>query len=335
MKMKSLPCICLSVILFFIFTVVTQGPASAQKATEWKMLCGWTPDILYTKKMFLPFVEKVNQRATGKLKISWFGPEAVPPFEQLKPVREGLFDGVFTVAAYHPGEVPAALGMSFYSATGKERRAAGLYKLADELYRKKANVLFLGAVPDGTGYQFILRKKIDKADLTGLKIRSTPYYDPLIRALNGIPVTIPQADAYSALEKGVVDGAGTTTVAVLDYHFEEVTKYMVRPAYGEGVFQININLSSWNRLSPELQEILNRAMIETEEEGRAAMVAALKIEEAELIKRGMERVILPTKEAEKYLKLFYDRSWEELVLKRDAEFGPRIKKIADEMIHNK
>ena len=331
MKMRSVYFFCITGIILFTSVIVIQGPALAQKPVEWKMLCGWTSDIIYTKKMFLPFVEKVNKRAAGKLKISWFGPEAVPPFEQLKPVREGLFDGLFTVAAYHPGEIPAALGMSFYSATGKERRAAGLYQLLDELYRKKAHAVFLGAVPDGTGYQFILRKKIERADLSGLKIRSTPYYDPLIRALNGVPVTIPQADAYSALEKGVVDGAGTTTVAVLDYHFEEVTKYMVRPAYGEGVFQTNINLNSWNRLSKKLQELLNMAMIETEEEGRVAMVAALRAEEAELMKRGMEMVVLPPKEAEKYLKLFYDRSWEELVLKRDAEFGPRIKTIADQM----
>ena len=106
---------------------------------------------------------------------------------------------------------------------------------------------------------------------------------------------------------------------------------MIRPAYGEGVFQININLNSWNRLSKEVQELLNTAMIETEEEGRAAMVDALKVEEAELMRRGMEKVVLPPKEAEKYLRLFYDRSWQELVLKRDPEYGPKIKKIADQM----
>lgn len=321
-----------AVIGTFLLLQGNPTEAAQEKAIEWRMLCGWTPDIIYVRQLFLPFVERVNKRAAGKMKITYFGPEAVPPFEQLKPVREGLFDAVYTVAAYHPGEVPAAQGASLFTAGSKERRASGLYKLMDELYRKKANVTFLGAIPDGTGYTFLLKKKIDKADLTGFKIRSTPYYDPLIKALNGIPVTIPPADVYSALEKGVVDGAGRTTIGVMDYHFEEVTKYDVKPAFGEGVFQINVNMNSWNKLPKDLQDLLTKTMIEMEEEGRAAMISALEGEEKELVKRGMEMIVLPPKEAEKYLKLFYDRSWEELVLKHDPDFGPRLKKISDAMV---
>jgi hypothetical protein len=104
------------------------------------------------KYIFNPFVEKVNKRAEGRLKISVFGFEAVPSFEQLKPVREGLFDAVFTCPAYRTGEIPVGTGMYFIAAPAKEARRAGLVNIVDEAYRKKANIIHLVAIPDGVGF---------------------------------------------------------------------------------------------------------------------------------------------------------------------------------------
>jgi len=307
-------------------------PAQAQKPIEWKMIISWMPEYIPIKKIFIPFVERVNKKAEGKLKIAWVGPEAVPPFEQLKPVREGLFDLSFTHSAYHMGEVSVGQGMDLFKATGKERRAAGLNKIVDEAYRKKANVTYLAAMPDGVGYHLMLRnQKIDKADLTGLKIRTSPFYDPMIKTLGGAPVRTAGGEIYTALEKGVVDGACWPAIGALDYKWYEVAKYQVRPCFGDTIYQVLVNLNSWNRLSRDLQDLLTNTAIEVEEEGRKAMVASLEGEEKELQKRGMDLLPLPPKEAEKYLNTFYDRSWEELVLKRDPEFGPRLKEAVDRM----
>jgi TRAP-type C4-dicarboxylate transport system substrate-binding protein len=84
-------------------------------------------------------------------------------------------------------------------------------------------------------------------------------------------------------------------------------------------------------LPKDLQDLLNKAAIEIEEEGRAAMISSLSNEEKELQKRGVELLVLPPKEAAKYLNAFYGRSWEELVLKHDSEFGPRLKEAIDRM----
>jgi hypothetical protein len=61
------------------------------------------------------------------------------------------------------------------------------------------------------------------------------------------------------------------------------------------------------------------------------MMGSLESEEKELKKRGMDLLVLPPKEAEKYLTIFYERSWEELVLKREPEFGPKLKEAADRL----
>ena len=239
----------------------------------------------------MPFVEKVNQKAAGRLKISWVGPEAVPPFEQLKPLREGLFDALYTHAAYHLGEVALGVGMSLFSASGKERRAAGLNKIVDEAYRKKANVTYLSAMAGG-GYQLLLKRKIDRADLTHFKIRTSPFYDPMVKALGGAPVRTTEGEMYSALEKGVVDGATWTALGCLEYKMYEVVKYMVRPYYGEGLGQIMVNLDSWNRLSKDLQDLLTNVAIEVEEESRVTILGLIEKEDKELQKLGMELCVL-------------------------------------------
>ena len=327
----------LSILIFgvigiaFFLNGLLSGSAHAQKAIEWRMLCAWGPEYVVVRNSIIPFVEKVNQRAAGRLKISWVGPEAVPPFEQFKPVREGIFDAVLTHSAYHIGEVAGGSGMDLFSATAKERRAAGLYKILDEAYRKKGNVSYFGAMVGGVGYQLLLKKKLDKADLTGLKIRTSPFYDPMVKGLGGAPVRTSQGEIYSALEKGVVDGATWTSFGMTDYKMHEVVKYIVKPRFGEVVSPVLVNLNSWNRLSKDLQDLLTEIEIEIEEKYRTAMIATVENEDKELQKLGMEFLTLPPKEAEKFLSTFYERSWEELVLKRDPEFGPRLKEAADRM----
>src|SRR4030042_475376 len=306
-------------------------PAQARKATEWRMISSWGPEHPQLKKFLIPFLERVNKKAAGRLKISWVGPEAVPPFEQLKPLREGLFDASYTHSAYHMGEISVGTGMDLFSATAKERRAAGLNKIVDEAYRKKANVTYLAACADGVGYHLMLKKKIDKAELAGLKIRTSPFYDPMINTIGGAPVRVPGGEIYSALEKGVVDGACWPAIGALEYKWYEVVKYMVRPCFGDAIELILVNLNSWNRLSKDLQDLLTTTAMEVEEEGRAAMLKLLETEERELQKKGMELLVLPPREGEKLLNTFYEKSWEGLVLKREPDFGPRLKEAVDRM----
>jgi TRAP-type C4-dicarboxylate transport system substrate-binding protein len=84
-------------------------------------------------------------------------------------------------------------------------------------------------------------------------------------------------------------------------------------------------------LPKDLQDLLTQIAMEVEEEGRISMIGSLESDEKELQKRGMDLLALPPKEAEKFLNAFYERSWEELVLKREPEFGPRLKEAVDRM----
>jgi len=295
-------------VSFLLFFLILPSSTQAQKVVEWKMLSSWGAEYIYVRKALVPLVEKLNQRAKGKLSISWVGPEAVPPFEQLKPVREGLFDAVFTHSAYHLGEVAVGVSMDLFSVPARDRREAGLYKVLDEVYRKKANVTYFSGMADGVGYHLMLNKRINKADLSGLKIRTSPFYDPFITALGGAPVRVAGGEIYSALEKGVVDGACWTALGALDYKWYEVVKYMIRPRFGEVVSPILVNLNSWNGLSKDLQDLLTKTVIEMEDEYRSAMIGSVESEERELQNRGMETLALQPNEAEKFINKFFQET---------------------------
>jgi hypothetical protein len=49
----------------------------------------------------------------------------------------------------------------------------------------------------------------------------------------------------------------------------------------------------------------------------------------------MKLNVLPPAEGEKIIKAFYNRTWDELVLKHAPEFGPKLKKLTDEFIKRK
>lgn len=289
------------------------------------------PENFTNQDLLHPLMEKIKRGVEGRMKISLLGPESIPPFEQLKAVTQGVFDGLFTVAAYHSGEITIGNGMELIVASSKQRRDAGALKVLDEAYRKIVNVRYLATFPDRLGFQLVLKKKIEKADLTGLKIRATPLYDPMVKGLNGAIVRIADPEIYSAMDKGVIDGFYRPSLGLVESRLYEVAKYLVRPRFGEMAVTLLVNVNSWDRLPKDLQDIINKSILEVEAESPATSFKRYEASQKELLKRGMEILVLPPIEAEKFIDIWYERTWQEVVLSRNPEFGKRLKEISDRM----
>ena len=74
--------------------------------------------------------------------------------------------------------------------------------------------------------------------------------------LGASPVVLPHGEIYTALEKGVVDGAAFPLIGVLDYRWYEVAKYLLRPTFGNLAHSILINLNTWNRLTDQQKQLM-------------------------------------------------------------------------------
>lgn len=320
-------------VLLIALLLFTFAPGARSETITLKAIVSWDQNYYNVQNCFNPWKERVNKELAGKLKIVTVGgPEVVSSLEQVKPVKQGIFDLLFTNFAYHPGDVPAGQAWGLFPATEEQRRQVGFSQIADEMYQKKANLKIVTIFDCGHQYQLYLNKKIDKADLSGLKIRGTPYYHPLIKGLNGAPVVTPMGEIYEAMARGVVDGFCVPLVGVTSMKWNEVTKYIVMPGFGYVSQELFMNLDGWNKLPKPLQDDLIRISRGMEKEILKNFEEKICAAELENMKKaGMQVIELPPAEGKKMTDLYYSRGWEELVLKFDPVYGPRLKEAADRL----
>ena len=82
-----------------------------------------------------------------------------------------------------PTSCPRPTASSCRETSAAEQRKNGGYDLINKIWNEKANMHYLARVVEFTPFHLYLNKKIDKPDLTGLKIRITPVYREFFQAL--------------------------------------------------------------------------------------------------------------------------------------------------------
>ena len=233
---------------------VSTAPAMA---AEYRMLTSWDKSNPAVPLLAEGFARNVEAASKGNIKFVLSGPETVPPFEQLQPVAAGAFQMLFTHGIYHYGQTGLSTGLDAVRGTFEERRGSGLFEALDRHYQKIGIKVVAVALSAKTGYAFALKTPVTAdGDLKGKKVRGTPAYHPLIRMLGGAPVVLPIPEVYTALEKGVIDGAASPVVGLLGVRWHEVAKYLAQPSFGFTHQLLLMNLAAWNRLSDVDKKLL-------------------------------------------------------------------------------
>ena len=96
-------------------------------------------------------------------------------------------------------------------------------------------------------------------DLKGMQIRCPPGLEAeSLKALGATPVSVPMPEVYTALERGMVDGATISWNAVDSFKLYEVTKYDHNNNELCYAFTtVAMNLDTWNSLPPDIQKIID------------------------------------------------------------------------------
>jgi TRAP-type transport system periplasmic protein len=306
------------------------GPIAAIGQTvQLRMLSSW--DQSYDPRVFIAerYIELVSKASNGAVKIDIRGPETVPSFQQLQPVKAGLFDFLHTHAIYHFGEKGLAASVDAIEPDPTKRRDVGIFQLIDDFYQKTHGIKLIGLTSGGsTGYHIILKEAIPAdGDWAGRKIRGTRSYHGIIRALGGAPVVLPPGEIYTALERGVVDGSAWPTSGALGFKWYEVAKFRVRPSVGVATLPIFMNLRKFQSLDPKMQQLLL-------DEGRKLELETLKVgdelqvkEDAELDRLGMKVLQLSEANGQKLKKAWSDSMWE-LAKECCGDWGQRLHDLA-------
>jgi len=316
---------------------VVGGTALASGSRTWaqgasivlKGIVPYHPQNYLAQPLFI-LQKMLEERTRGQIRIQFVGgEEVVKALDQFDAVRNGVVDIALGIASYYNGTVPEALAVQYnQKLLPADMRKNGFYDLMRKIHLDKANVIYLANASGNPGRAFRIytKKPIQRADLSGLKIRVSPVYTALVQGLGGIPVSMPPADVYSALERGVVDGYGWTYAGILDYSFHEVAKYAIEPPFYSLNSAMILNRASYERMPPAARAQLEEIAKDFETEVAKFYAKYIEDEDGRLKAKGVEKIILPPAEAQKYVDVAYRGGWADFVAKNPVD-GPRLKTL--------
>lgn len=258
---------------------------------------------------FESFIKWVNDNGKGVLQINYVGgPEAVPPFELGNAVSSGVVDLANNTAAFYTNLLPEGDAFKLATKSIQEQRENGCYALIDGLHQEKMNVKYLARTGDNVNFHLYLTKPVDKPDLSGLTIRTTPVYQAMFKELGANLVRTAPGDVYTALERGTIDGYGWPTQGVLDLGWDEQTKYRVDPGFYQVDVNVIMNLDKWNGLGDEQKAVLNKG-VEWLEARNADNLEINKTELEAQAKAGIKTIDFAGADREKWLNTARDAGW--------------------------
>jgi TRAP-type C4-dicarboxylate transport system substrate-binding protein len=278
-------------------------------------------------KNFERFIEKVNKDGKGVIQINYIGgPRAMPPFEVGNAVRTGVVDIANVTGAFYTNLMPEADGFKLVSKPMSEQRKNGTWEYLNQLHNQKLNAQYLARQFHNVPFHIYLNKKIDKMDLTGLKIRVTPVYRDIVQALGGTPINTPPGEVYTALERGVVDGYGWPISGIFDLGWDKATKFRVNPGFYGAEVNVLVNLDKWRSLNDAQRKILNDAALWLEGLD-AENVAINKSEDERQVKAGVQVLDFGPKASQDFLKKANDVAWQSVIAK-SPETGKKLRELA-------
>ncbi|PIX19007.1 MAG: hypothetical protein COZ70_11295 [Deltaproteobacteria bacterium CG_4_8_14_3_um_filter_51_11] len=315
-----------SVLLVLLAAVLMVVPAHAKDPVKLKMVT-FLPKGDVNMTAWMAFIEDVNNKAKGDLEIVFTGgPEAIPGFKQFEALRNGVVDVIYGCESYYGREVSGAAYTHLTRLDPIKERQTGYYEFRKEML-KKHNIYYLGRAEFGVWFQIFTNKAVKRPqELKGQKIRVSGTYEPFVKKLGAVPVTIPGGEIYTALERGTIDGYAWSALGNVQSGWAEVCKYILEPRIYEMNIEALFNLKSWEKLSPDLQKLLTDCMIENEKKSVKVMNDISEKEFADMQKKGMKVIKFSPKDTKWYIDTAYEAGWEE-VIKQNPALGSQLRKM--------
>jgi TRAP-type C4-dicarboxylate transport system substrate-binding protein len=250
-----------------LLAAVAPPPAAAQQATTLRLHTFLPPVANPPKTFLIPWIERVEKAAAGKLKVQpfWAMQLGGKEVQLLDQARDGVVDIVWTLPGFTPGRMPrvepfelpfvhkdpvsSALALQDYQAK----------HLATDL--RDYHPLLLNT---HAGFLLQTREPITRmSDLRGKKIRGAARASVwLLEAIGATGVGLPLNEIPQALSTGVIDGAflpyeiaPAVKMQDLVSHFSELAG--PQPRLGTNVFTFLMNKQSYAKLPADLKKVID------------------------------------------------------------------------------
>ncbi|MGI6318516.1 MAG: TRAP transporter substrate-binding protein [Dethiobacteria bacterium] len=256
------------------------------------------------------FADDVKELTGGAVEIEYYpGGMLLAADKMYDGVMEGIADIGFSNLGYTFGRFPVTevldLPLGFPNAWVSNHVAAEFYKKFMPKEWEDTHVLTLHTSPANN--ILTVSKPVTKPeDMKGLILRGTGYIGKLVEALGGTPRPVAMPDAYDNLAKGVIDGLLIPYETTKTFRYGEVTNYVteVWPLGQVYTFYIVMNKNTWNKLTPDTQDLITRYVEDEYLEKLAQMWNRIDIEGKEYaIESGYEILEIPPDELGRWQEL--------------------------------
>ena len=212
------------------------------------------------------FKAEVEERTKGKvlIDITSFPELGIAGPDSLNLIANGSLSFAEISSSYVSGAMPEAELQILFGVYEnhehylKVQEAIG--PLVDSLFEENSDggKVISHMWISGADQFFFCQEPIETlADFEGRKVRS--HGSALSDWINGFGASaqfVAFAEVYTALERGVLDCGVTVAFASVAQRWYEVTTYMVGPLATQAVNTVMISPLAWNKLTPDLQQIL-------------------------------------------------------------------------------
>ncbi|MCC2610538.1 TRAP transporter substrate-binding protein [Neorhizobium petrolearium] len=259
--------------------------------------------------------ELVSQRTNGRIQIQVMN-NAVLGQEKdtIEQTRFGVIDMNRVNAAPFNNLVPetTVLGLPFLFRSTEHMHNVVDGPIGDEILKafEPHGLIGLAYYDSGARSFYTTKKPIEKlADLKGMKIRvqQSDLWIAMMEAFGANPTPMPMGEVYSSLETGVVDGAENNWPSYESARHYEVAKNYTLTEHSLNPEILVISKLSWDKLSPEDQQIVRQTAKDSVGKMRELWTAREKSSE-EKVRAGGANVIKVNKdEFAAAMKPVYDR----------------------------
>lgn len=247
-----------------------QGGNSARgdgRSYRWRMVTTWPANFPALGTGASRLAEMIGKASGGRLTVKVHGAgELVPAFETFDAVSRGTVEMGHGAAYYWTGRSPACaffaavpFGLNAQEMNGWLHHGGGL-ALWRELYAGFGLVPFAAG---NTGVQMAgwFNREINSvADLKGLKIRIPGLGGEVIGRLGAVPVNLPGAEVFTALQTGALDAAEWVgPYNDLAFGLHRAAKHYYYPGWHEpgSTLEAIVNKQAFDALPDDLQAIVD------------------------------------------------------------------------------
>jgi TRAP-type transport system periplasmic protein len=323
--------------LFFLALMMLLAgtqPAVAQQKTETTTL-NWGafvpsshPEVIGFNK---GFIDKAVELSKGRLAFKFRGgPETFALVDLAKATQSGIIDFSFNLAGVVETIAPGIGATILSKISVDEERKNGTYAYMDQLC-SKGGLHYMGRDAPDKNLEFFnlfLNKKLQtKEDFKKARIGTAVAARAATEGWGAAAVSLNPSDYYTAMERNTVDGVASSPISTwVSFGCQTVTKYLALPGYFQSSVVVAMNLNTWNKLPPDLQQVITDAMIYSEKYTADLWVRDKVRDTQKLREAKVEIYNLPPDTARWFVDAALESTWAHQ-MKRFPDVTPRLKTL--------